>query len=320
MHTQVSAHTLITHQAHPHTHNLPGAHTRSQLLCRLEHKHKLTGSQGHPAHPPAPAGMHAPPHTLSARAGTLGLSPPAHVRPKPPLRAHPAPRTLPRPCQRRTASARRQTPAVRAVHGPGPQRPRPSSPFSLAPRARPSSSLGLVTWVMMAGPSMGARRGGRPPARPPACRARWGAARWARGAAGRGGARRRRLLGAPAARPRARGEAARARAPVPAAAAGLERPPPRHHEPRSRARESRAPGGGGRPGAAGSRSGRGGRSERGARAGGREEGGTEEGNEGKQGGGRVGVSRPRDRPPRPPPALPASPGGRGVRGEMEAVS
>ncbi|XP_069929358.1 spidroin-1 [Oryctolagus cuniculus] len=86
---------------------------------------------------------------------------------------------------------------------------------------------------------MGARRGGRPQARPPASQARGAAARGARG-----GARSRRRLGAPAARPRAPQEAARARAPAPAAAAGLEPPPPRHHEPRSRARESRARGGG----------------------------------------------------------------------------
>lgn len=94
--------------------------------------------------------------------------------------------------------------------------------FSPAPGARPSSSLGLVTWVMMAGPSMGARRGGRPPARPPASQARG-----AGGARGRGpgGASRRRRLGAPAAQPHALGEAALARAPAPDAAAAAAAAP-----------------------------------------------------------------------------------------------
>lgn len=83
-----SAHTKPTGA---HTHNLPGTHTRSQLLGRLEHKHKLTARQSPRAHSPPPAEMHTRPHTLSARAGTLGLSRPAHAHSQPPLRAHPAP-------------------------------------------------------------------------------------------------------------------------------------------------------------------------------------------------------------------------------------
>ena len=113
-----------------------------------------------------PAG--SPPHRRHPEKGARPLPRPERRGHTPPPARWPpccAPRThapLPPPAPGPGSQLRPHGECPRPRPAPG---PRPSLPFSPAPGARPSSSLGLVTWVMMAGPSMGARRGGRPPAR-----------------------------------------------------------------------------------------------------------------------------------------------------------
>lgn len=156
------------------THNLREAHTPLQSLSWPARTRRCTHNLSHAlhAHLKQLCAVHTShPNFSAARAHSHELSWHRHSRSLPLLQAHPTPTHPLAPVHPSPTPVRAHTENsgdAGCTHAPRGSCPCPSSPFSPATGDRASSSLGLVTWVMMAGPSMGARRAGRPQARPPA--------------------------------------------------------------------------------------------------------------------------------------------------------